>query len=91
LGTTQGKYGKPNPSKTNNGKDQKSNDQDKEKKVSFNSSTKRSRISDDAPCPVHPGAGHKWSQCRSNAYNKDHNLGEGMFKASCFHIPSHVN
>jgi hypothetical protein len=65
------KYGKNNPSKTNNGKDQKSNDQDKEKKVSFNSSTKRSRISDDAPCPIHPGAGHKWSQCRSNAYNKD--------------------
>jgi hypothetical protein len=39
--------------------------------VSFNSLTKRSRISDDAPCPVHPGAGHKWRQCCSNAYNKD--------------------
>jgi hypothetical protein len=65
------KYGKNNPSKTNNGKDQKSND-DKEKKVSFNSTTKRSRIYDDAPCPmIHPGAGHKWSQCCSNAYNID--------------------
>jgi hypothetical protein len=49
----KGKNGKPNQSKTNNGKDQKSND-NKEKKVSFNSSTKRSRISDDAPCPIHP-------------------------------------
>jgi hypothetical protein len=68
---SKSKYGKNTPSKTNNGNDQKSNDKDNEKKVSFNSSTKRSRISDDAPCPIHPGAGHKWSQCRSNAYNKD--------------------
>jgi hypothetical protein len=67
----RGRNGNYNPSKANNGKDQKSLDKDKDKKVSFNSSTKRSRISDDAPCPVHPGAGHKWSQCRSNAYNKD--------------------
>jgi hypothetical protein len=46
---SKSKYGKNTPSKTNNGNDQKSNDKDNEKKVSFNSSTKRSRISDDAP------------------------------------------
>ena len=25
------------------------------------------RIADNAPCPVHPGAGHTWGECRENA------------------------
>ena len=36
-----------------------------------NSNGKRSRIQADDPCPVHPGLGHKWGECRANAYNKD--------------------
>ena len=27
------------------------------------------RIPDNAPCPVHPGAGHTWGECRENARN----------------------
>ena len=27
------------------------------------------RIADNAPCPVHPGAGHTWGECRENARN----------------------
>ena len=34
-------------------------------------STKRGRVSNDDPCPVHPGMGHKWGDCRANAYNKE--------------------
>ena len=28
------------------------------------------RIADNAPCPVHPGAGHTWGECRENARNR---------------------
>ena len=27
------------------------------------------RLADNAPCPVHPGAGHTWGECRENACN----------------------
>ena len=27
-------------------------------------------IADNAPCPVHPGAGHTWGECRENARNR---------------------
>ena len=27
------------------------------------------RIVDNAPCPIHPGAGHTWGECRENARN----------------------
>jgi hypothetical protein len=65
-------YEKSKSSNTSDSEDDKSDKEDNnKKKQSFNSSPKRSRISDDTPCPIHPGAGHKWSQCRSNAYNKD--------------------
>jgi hypothetical protein len=65
-------YKKSESSNTSDSEDDKSDEADhNKKKKSFNSSPKRSRISDDTPCPIHPGAGHKWSQCRSNAYNQD--------------------
>ena len=28
------------------------------------------RIADNAPCPVHPGAGHTWGKCHENAQNR---------------------
>ena len=31
------------------------------------------RIADNAPCPVHPGAGHMWGECRENARNHANN------------------
>ena len=31
------------------------------------------RIADNAPCPVHPGAGHTWGECRENARNRANN------------------
>ena len=31
------------------------------------------RIVDHAPCPVHPGAGHTWGECRENACNRANN------------------
>ena len=31
------------------------------------------RIVDNAPCPVHPGAGHTWGECRENACNHANN------------------
>ena len=31
------------------------------------------RIADTAPCPVHPGAGHTWGECRENARNRANN------------------
>jgi hypothetical protein len=65
-------YEKSKSSNTSDSEDDKSDEADNNKKKKFfNSSPKRSRISDDTPCPVHTGAGHKWSQCRSNSYNKD--------------------
>jgi hypothetical protein len=68
----QSKHEKYEPSNTSDSEDDKSDkDDNNKKKQSFNSSPKRSRISDDTPCPIHPGGGHKWSQCRSNAYNQD--------------------
>ena len=30
-------------------------------------------IADNAPCPVHPGAGHTWGECRENARNRANN------------------
>ena len=30
-------------------------------------------IADNAPCPVHPGAGHTWGECRENAHNRANN------------------
>ena len=33
--------------------------------------TKRGRISDDTPCPIHVGAGHTWGKCYLNASNQD--------------------
>ena len=30
-------------------------------------------IADNAPCPVHPGAGHKWGKCSENARNRANN------------------
>ena len=30
-------------------------------------------IADNAPCPVHPGAGHTWGECRENARNRASN------------------
>jgi hypothetical protein len=66
------KYEKSKSSNTTDSEDEKSDEEDdNKKKRSSHSSPKRSRISDDTPCPIHPGAGHKWSQCRSNAYNQD--------------------
>jgi hypothetical protein len=66
------KYKKSKSSNTTDSEDEKSDEEDdNKKKQSYKSSPKRSRISDDTPCPIHPGAGHKWSQCRSNAYNPD--------------------
>jgi hypothetical protein len=66
------KYEKSKSSNTSDSEDDTSDEADNnKKKKSFNSSPKRSRISDDTPCPIHPGAGHKWSQCHSNTYNKD--------------------
>ena len=40
------------------------------------------RIADNAPCPVHPGAGHTWGECRENARNRasnnnNHNNAQG--------------
>jgi hypothetical protein len=63
-------YEKSKSSNTFDSEDDKSDKEDNNNKKK-QSSPKRSRISDDTPCPIHPGAGHKWSQCRSNAYNKD--------------------
>jgi hypothetical protein len=67
------KYEKSKSSNTTDSEDEKSDEEDNnKKKPSVNPLHKRSHISDDTPCPtIHPGAGHKWSQCRSNAYNKD--------------------
>jgi hypothetical protein len=66
------KYENSKSSNTTDSEDEKSDEEDNSKKKPYgNSLHKRSRISDDTPCPVHPGAGHKWSQCRSNTYNKD--------------------
>ena len=31
------------------------------------------RIADNAPCTVHPGAGHTWGECRENAQNRANN------------------
>ena len=31
------------------------------------------RIADNAPCPVHPGAGHTWGECHENARNHANN------------------
>ena len=31
------------------------------------------RIADNVPCPVHPGAGHTWGECRENARNRANN------------------
>ena len=31
------------------------------------------RIADNAPCPVHPGAGHTWGECHENARNRANN------------------
>ena len=31
------------------------------------------RIADNAPCPIHPGAGHTWGECRENARNRANN------------------
>lgn len=40
------------------------------------------RISDDADCPIHPGKGHKWGECRSNAYSQNKkNKGENKTAA----------
>ena len=32
---------------------------------------KRSRLEDNAPCPIHPNANHTWGECFANAYNKN--------------------
>ena len=29
------------------------------------------RIADSTDCPIHPGMGHTWGKCRSNAYNEE--------------------
>ena len=31
------------------------------------------RIADNAPCPMHPGAGHTWGECWENARNRANN------------------
>ena len=31
------------------------------------------RIADNVPCPVHPGAGHTWGECRENARSRANN------------------
>ena len=36
--------------------------------VKFAAGTKR--IADDTPCPIHPGMGHTWYDCKSNRYGK---------------------
>lgn len=52
------------PEKTSNPKQKSSF---KKKDVSG----QKHRIQDDDDCPVHPGMGHKWGDCRANAYNKN--------------------
>ena len=32
---------------------------------------KRTRIANDVPCPIHPGMGHTWGTCRTNAFNEE--------------------
>lgn len=41
------------------------------KKGRTSTKDKRERIGNDDPCPVHPGMGHTWGKCRSNAYNDE--------------------
>ncbi|KAG7373715.1 hypothetical protein IV203_012810 [Nitzschia inconspicua] len=32
----------------------------------------KGHVADDAPCPVHPGSGHTWNDCRANHFGKHH-------------------
>ena len=46
------------------------------------------RIADNAPCPVHPGAGHTWGKCRENARNRannnnNHSNAQGVGSGQC--------
>ncbi|KAL3930781.1 MAG: hypothetical protein SGARI_004385 [Bacillariaceae sp.] len=44
--------------------DKKRNDNKRDNK------RQKGRISDDDPCPVHPGGFHKWGDCRANHFGK---------------------
>ncbi|KAG7342244.1 hypothetical protein IV203_007336 [Nitzschia inconspicua] len=46
--------------------------QSKKTKTSPKKSEKRQkgRVTDDDPCPIHPGSGHTWGDCRANRYSK---------------------
>lgn len=48
-----------------NGKRRHESNDDKPK----DGASKKSRIDDDAPCPVHPGSTHSWKDCYLNAKN----------------------
>ena len=39
-------------------------------------------IADNAPCPVHPGAGHTWGECRENARNCANNNNQNNAQGS---------
>jgi hypothetical protein len=54
-------------------KDNKSSPRKFEPSKKGTSTEKRSRIQESDPCPVHPGMGHTWGQCRANTYNKQRN------------------
>ena len=49
------------------GKDKKTYGKHKEPE----NDAKKGRISDNSPCPVHPGQGHTWGKCYHNVNNSE--------------------
>jgi hypothetical protein len=41
-----------------------------DKNSSQQNKRQKGRISDDDPCPVHPGSNHNWGECRANHFGK---------------------
>ena len=42
-----------------------------------NHSSPKTRVADETPCPIHPGASHTWGECFLNARNKKNSSNKG--------------